>query len=180
MNYSSTLLIPFQLQHTDGFLNVFLLLNVHHVMLSFIYFHIGGISFGLACGAALPSQWRGYIRPFIQFEPMFSPCQINSHLLGQCCVQVLRRERRVWMKSTNNSNMHGSPQLAPLRILQRALFLPLSLSLLLLVCSCSRLHDRRVLLGLTIQQQTKQKYWPFKPDDTVNMGKVRQLCVCFI
>lgn len=136
------------------------------------------MSFGLACGAVLPSQWSGYIRPFIQFKPMFSPCQINSHPLGQCCVRVLRWEKRVWVKSTNKSNMHGSPQLAALRVLQRALFL--AISYCELVCSCCQLHGRPGFLGLAAHEQTKQKYWLFKPDDTVNMGKVIQLCICFI
>lgn len=96
-------------------------------MLSFGDLHIAVMSFVLACGAAVPLQRRGYIRPFIQFQAMFSPCQINSHPLGQCCVRVLRCERRVWVKSTNTSNVHGSLQLTPLRVLQRAP-LPPSLS----------------------------------------------------
>lgn len=33
--------------------------------------------------------------------------------------------------------------------------------------------------GPRCSQTHKPKYWLFKPDDTVNMGKVRQLCICF-
>lgn len=33
--------------------------------------------------------------------------------------------------------------------------------------------------GPRCSQTHKPKYWLFKADDTVNMGKVRQLCICF-
>lgn len=129
-------------------------------MLSVAYFHIGVIFFGLACWAALPSQWRASIRPFIQFKPMFSPCQINSHPLGQCCVRVLRWERCVWVSCTNNNNMHGSPQLAPLGVLQRAC---LSLS----CCTFPAVaHCRTDRASSSLLRNRPNWNWPFQLDDT--------------
>lgn len=70
------------------------------------------------------------------------------------------------MESANHRDVRGS---------SKGLFLPLSH--LWLVAADDRTTDQ--LCRLT-KKKTKQKYWPFKPDDTVNMGKVRQLCVYFI
>lgn len=64
-----------------------------------------------------PSRCGGYIRPFTDFKPVFLPCQMNSHPLGQRCMQASRREKHVGRKSTNNKNMRGSPQLIPHHVL---------------------------------------------------------------
>lgn len=47
------------------------------------------------------------IRPSASFKPLFLPCQINNHPLGQCCVQVLRRERRVWRRRHHHHHQRG-------------------------------------------------------------------------
>lgn len=76
--------------------------------------------------------------------------------------------------------MHGSPQLAPLRVLQRALFPPArSLARCWFVAAADCMTER-VSWAPRLTEQTKQKYWLFKPDDTVNTGKVKQLCIRFI
>lgn len=110
--------------------------------------------------------------PSFSSELVFSPCQISSHPLGQCGVRVPGWVRRVWVRSTNNSSMHASPQLAAHRVLQRASFPPR--------CVGSELqwtawHSARAFV---FHECTTRQCWLFKPNDTVNKGKVRQLCLC--
>lgn len=74
--------------------------------------------------------------------------------------------------------MHGSPQLAPLRVLQRAFFLPLSLSYSWFVAAVDCKTDRACRASL--RTKTDQTEILFMPDDTVNMGKVRRLCTIYV
>lgn len=67
------------------------LIRIHFSVVSGSF--LGKSHVSLACGAVL-SQRSGWIRPFIHFDPVFLPCQINSPPLGQRCVRLLRCARR--------------------------------------------------------------------------------------
>lgn len=147
-------------------------------MLSSLIFILA--TFGLACVAIVSFHWSGYIRPFIQFKPMFLPCQINSHPLGQCCVRVLRRRGVSECRSTNKWNLHGFSTTGCTPFSSKG---PFSFSCShraswFVAAADDTTHQASWPLLLTTH--TKLNYWLFKPEYTVNMGKVKQLCICFI
>lgn len=117
------------------------------------------VPFGVACGAALSSQWR-----VLMFS--LNPCFRHAILTAT-----------IWV---NAASVETGPITGTYMVLQRAR-LPPSPSVSPLVCSCvCRAVGCTTDKLCCLTKKTKQKYWPFKPDDTVNMGKVRQLCVYFI
>lgn len=80
---------------------------------------------------------------------------------GVVCQNEKHRKQKHARFSTTHSTWRSSKR-------------PLSLTHSLAVFAAIAGRTADELLGP--RRQTKQKYWSFKPDDTVNKGKVRRLC----